>query len=1137
MNPFPACFNARHQFRTTNQNSMKKTKSSKESRPAQPGFALVVTLTLMVLLSILALGMLSLSSVSIRSQGGDTANQTARANARLGLMAALNQLQTQMGPDQRISARSESFAAVPEYGVTVSPKTPGALWVGAAVVSEDLRSPSDPLPTFPDGKKVDWLVSGVTGTTLGDSALNDPVEMFTGRSIDLAKYTGGSEIRAGRVPIKDKDGKIAGNFAYFTDDEGMKAQLAPANPKAQNSNNAGLGLLAAGYDVADLPDLSGADPLLLGKAMSVGDLQLVGIAPGIASQKHFDLTTLSRGVLSDTRNGGLRKDLTIALERDDVFAKVFPKNDTEKFLLIHPERLATASDLAINGYINWQIFKDFYNMKKNILGGPSAPFMDNIMFNKEGFYGDPQSGDYYRGQQGPHEMQPGGNQSGHPYGDFNVMQTSGGKTNNYRHSPFSPILAQLQMNAWVLPKEGTNSAGDKQYYFQARTQLWTSHYNPYNIPMRIKDSANFGPRIMNFPQAVFRIPKYTSTPVNGFNNKRQTSVATGVILKPGRSHVMGLGFDATGGNENDSGPYSDNVQAIVGQSVYYDSAKRSTKPTGDLDVRIDFVMNRSALLHGCNEDNGSQEVSQVFFSPIAEDEAQFVGGGTFPGKVFRYTSPASDLNKNQRVSIMMALRPTKQGANAVRPLVDSNIRCMYGSPKWDKGLNLPTLAAYEIVSRDPINDNGMAMSFPGNGKGYSYWGPNRLGGFDQVILFDVPREDLVSLGQLQHAGAGRFSYEPSYIAGNSFANPRIPQEDWKTSATDTFSTTAPGASQWQIGGSFNLYDASFLVNEAMWDSYIFTTIPQIDDNLAGDDVPSNFPDLLAGEILLPNPRFMPYEPKGMKFDADALQDTGSATAGSFFHNSGHLLVDGSFNIHSTSVDAWEAFLSGTKGLPIQKMDESGSITGFNNAIEKVRFPRVKTNLGAGYEPSSGGANFWTGFRELEKSEVRDLAEAIVAENKRRGPYLGLSEFVNRKLTSGADGESGPLQSALDATVNQTIDGTLSDTADHPELPADQQQAAAFPGQLIQGDVLQALGPYMSARSDSFTVRAYGEALDKTTGKVLATAWCEATIQRLPDPVASPTATGSPESELVKPTSPFGRRFEIRSFRWLNREEV
>ena len=35
----------------------------------------------------------------------------------------------------------------------------------------------------------------------------------------------------------------------------------------------------------------------------------------------------------------------------------------------------------------------------------------------------------------------------------------------------------------------------------------------------------------------------------------------------------------------------------------------------------------------------------------------------------------------------------------------------------------------------------------------------------------------------------------------------------------------------------------------------------------------------------------------------------------------------------------------------------------------------------------------------------------------------------------------------------------------------------FPGQLLQGDILQALSPFMTVRSDTFTIRAYGESRD------------------------------------------------------------
>ena len=68
------------------------------------GFALVVTLSLMILLTIMAVGLLSLSAVSLRASTQGAAMSEARANARLALMLALGELQKELGPDQRISA-------------------------------------------------------------------------------------------------------------------------------------------------------------------------------------------------------------------------------------------------------------------------------------------------------------------------------------------------------------------------------------------------------------------------------------------------------------------------------------------------------------------------------------------------------------------------------------------------------------------------------------------------------------------------------------------------------------------------------------------------------------------------------------------------------------------------------------------------------------------------------------------------------------------------------------------------------------------------------------------------------------------------------------------------------------------------
>ena len=55
----------------------------------QPGFALIGNLTLMILLTVIAVGLLSLIAISLRSSGQSSALQHARANARLAMMLAI----------------------------------------------------------------------------------------------------------------------------------------------------------------------------------------------------------------------------------------------------------------------------------------------------------------------------------------------------------------------------------------------------------------------------------------------------------------------------------------------------------------------------------------------------------------------------------------------------------------------------------------------------------------------------------------------------------------------------------------------------------------------------------------------------------------------------------------------------------------------------------------------------------------------------------------------------------------------------------------------------------------------------------------------------------------------------------------
>ncbi len=1124
------------------------------------GFALMVTLSLMILLVILAVGLLSLSTVSLRSTSQEIAQSEARANARLALILALGDLQKLMGPDARISARAETLAKDKRLGATIPSNTAKAWWVG---VSHSDREK----PVGPGTAPVVWLISGLDPNSSPASQISgtfkDPVSMYGDNSIDMASLTGGQPIQAGKVMIYNTRGGNTGAFAYFIDDNGMKAQLAASDPKVTNDRRPpyGGGVLTGTYDLSILKDmnsLEGKPRADYFRLLSINDLPLIGADKRIARTKRLGYTTLSLGVLSDVRKGGLKRDLTIAFEKDDVFANVFPKGSSgfdPRYIVMDAKKFGQASELKSNGYIHWEMFKDFYNIKKSIRKVSGLDTLDTVLIDKNDIFND-NSTPFARGQLGPHAIGPNNNvQARHqplPYGDYVVIPAPS-STDAYKHSPVIPILSRLQQNAWVerVPAVGRNG----KEMLRTHVQLWTSQYNPYNINLDVLgDNARYGPRITNYPQVYFSIPGVqvrndqgnivAFNNISGFNGKRQTSVPHEILLGPGRSHVCA--FKASGakdqGLDDDEFLFDDKVRDLTLQSLY-DEFEVTSGLSGRLSLSVNFVLERPSMIQGANSNSYSanHEVAQTMWAPFAWDAIS-----NRPGKKITKSAGASELNENTMASLAFNLRTTREGRGAIRPLVDANIRAILCNPKWDSPLGLDLLAAYSPENRGETDEQIFQMNTRDAPKGYTYWGAGNgpPDGHDRVILFDIPREDLVSLGQLQHAGVGRFSYEPSYIVGNSHANLRIPSDDWRTSVRDTFSTPAHGLQDYVIPGSFNLYDASYLVNEELWDSYVFTTIPQVADNYGGGEpVPNDahFKALLKRELLLPNPRFIPYEPPGSKFDKATLQmTTGTRGAtGGFHHNAGHLLVDGSFNVNSTSIDAWEAFLSGTHKLAYQKLAANGSVSGFSTAgeVAGVRFPRVKSVLGKGMETNALDENFWTGFRSLKPEEVRALAEAIVAEIRKRGPFLTMGEFVNRRLETGELGQRGALQTALDATVNKDLDSDFGEKAGNSNVPADSTQGAGFPGQLQQGDILQSLSPYMTVRSDSFTIRAYGESRSPATNEIRARAWCEATVQRYPDPVPDSGVAQSSMDALVNPAGKFGRSFRILSFRWLSPNEI
>jgi hypothetical protein len=92
-----------------------------------------------------------------------------------------------------------------------------------------------------------------------------------------------------------------------------------------------------------------------------------------------------------------------------------------------------------------------------------------------------------------------------------------------------------------------------------------------------------------------------------------------------------------------------------------------------------------------------------------------------------------------------------------------------------------------------------------------------------------------------------------------------------------------------------------------------------------------------------------------------------------------------------------------------------------------------------------------------------------------------------------------------------------------------------PKYLTQADVVSSLGPQLTARSDTFVIRTYGETINPVTQEIEGRAWCEAVVQRLPDYVAP--SINQPADTASGANITFGRRLKIVSFRWLTPSEI
>ncbi len=1167
------------------------------------GFALVITLSLMILLTLLAIGLLTLSSVSLRAGGQGAARAEARANARLALVLALGELQSAMGPDQRISAPASAVGGQ----LTTDPNLLGAWDSWQRPVGSAGSGYSDKSSRFRR-----WLVSSKDPAVARSATpkLTDTVMLVkppqTSPAAAGASTTTNPRLRAERVPVLTRSN--TGAIAWAVMDESLKAPIhLPDNKPTEVGDRIARRTAPARARPESIQPMLA--PARLGDPARILSLDTAVVAVGpeqgrVIPNHQGDITPYSLGLLTNAAEGGLKTDLTTLFESPSAS----PNVNGQQTLYF------TAND----GAPRWDYLRNHYQLYRRIAGAVSGrpqislgtndlrpaangvipstgterllPVIAKlqIMFSAVSHYNHIGNRiDFF-------------NANGNPAGHLNYACP---------HLAYDPVitlynpydvaldLTKMRIRIWDPPVR----FGFRKNAAWLRDEFASGDFHPLGRFMidneRDQDARRYFTLLLsqmsgNSPGARIRLEPgevkvfspwvennwtwgletsggysvrcfFDWNAANDFGNKDGRNLPNkdfGVAAVPGWDPRAGLQTDhlsyatrpqATRYDFEIANNWNGGWLAIKLTDTFSVSAKpgRATSLASQPDFRVD-------LLAGVALDPAS-DILRTYNFRYADPTRELSANPTNPeirrtfkvGDILQKPDDKSVGGKSPFAILTMTAKTTRGPQDMASPWLH-NHPVVEGSDlnttRIGNALDTYDLRLEEVSD---FNQNPGGIEFdPETKRGYYGATAFSNGGVSNVPMFRVPLMPAASLGDLIPANLIVSSNLPrvTHALGNSRAHPLIP--------SGAVSRSSPA------GGSGQLLDHSYLINQALWDATFFSTAgsfscPLLPGTKRGEMLAGFFKG--TGKLL--NPRFTPILPPdgSPEQQSERLDKLGDAQLSRKL--AAYIGVRGAFNVNSDSVDAWQCLLASLRDAELR-----GWTLADLAPKDKTGFPRASLPIAGDSETASkagidlAGQIRWAGFRALHDKQIKVLAGQIVGEIRERGrtdkaPNLSLAEFVNRRISEagGLHAHAGLLQTAIDKSMLNTPAHTL-DSVDLSSrgVPGDKaltgianpaarnvKSAEGAPSILTQGDLLMTLAPVITVRGDTFRIRSYGESRSRD-GTVNATAVCEAVVQRLPEYLDASEDASLKPVELKEPANVrFGRRIAVVSFRWLTPDEI
>ncbi|MGJ8657834.1 MAG: hypothetical protein ACSHX6_15410 [Akkermansiaceae bacterium] len=1125
----------------------------------------------MALLMLIALAMLSLSNIEVKSASSNKGYEAARANARMSLLLALAELQKSAGSDTRITAPADAYSGSGGQTSKHVRQLTG-VWRSWEGLNHDQTTG---LPMAPDydikgvsysegspesGRFLRWLVSGNTDNLLDPTA---PPSLEEGSDTVplLAEGTLKSESDLGVhvVPTEIMTENGDGAIAWWVQGENTKVKLK-ASEAAESTSEAVDQLAVSPGPSGDAFGIDDTDET--GKVISQQSLTfLQGSSVGSDDPAEYfhDLSTHSMGLLTNNANGGWKRDLSLFSEK---FANV---SEGFSSFTLSPGNAFTSGKYNKSSATTALIYP--------WIGTTGASFTDSMSWA-----GLADHMTLYK------RLRSSGNEVAHVlYGDNAVANQNQAYLSREawpdRVRQF-PVVARIHI---VISLTSRQDANDSTKYTPAiLLNPVITMWNPYSVALDTSSVASTLRLNLNEVacpvQFDFKIEDSTIQRDLGQIAGGGGNTAGLTALIPLKSPDLWLPGEVR--------VFSPNGTEIVnknsGQNINYSAGYRPGSGLNYVaqDIQKDSTSNFSVTGARILSDFGGANVqgTGMYFT-----ESFSGSGGTsltntqsmirsadaqkMLGEAITLTSTsASSLSSLQDdpqpiLSVITGLRYGRDtnsgrdnivvnGIHNMNPAVSFTINGSYDGYATDGRFDV---FPYNI-QLFPVNslaDPGLPSGIENDLEGYLGSGFGSNDGLSNLILLESPNRPLSAIGDLQHFNINAHGFNGPYVLnalGNSRVSPFIKSDNVRVG-----SLSGSGANRG--------HDHSYVMNHVLLDDWFVSSIaPDMNDWSASEarSMEDVYRDHLTGDEALPSHYYKPEAPLGAS-EAGTKASEFISDDDAWEKAAAELEVEGMFNINSTSELAWEMLLwrnfSDGKASYLGLTDSiPGNTAAGSDLIEGAGRPFPRTMLTSDSSAGNSGYAELSQPREFTEDQIKALAREIVVEVKKRGPFLSVSEFYNRQLSSDVElAQAGAVESALlrlsEGTGNENpyrdLQTVFNDTATVNDMQASPQPleyafpeaaegnpAYGFPGWTRQADVLRSISGILSARDDTFTIRAYGCSKDNT-GKIIAEAWCEAVVSRSSDFV-----NGGDKYELPSDDShPFGRKFVLKQFRWMNRDEV